>query len=408
MTSPSVRPLWRGRALALIGIVLVAANLRTAVASLSPIVEQISADIPLSPLLVGLIGTAPPVCFALFGLLAPLLARRLGLERLMVIALAALTLGLLGRGLAPEFGMLFASTVVAFAGIGTGNVLLPPLVKKYFPDRIGLVTTVYVTVMCISTFLPPLIAVPLADAAGWRLSLGLWAGTAAIAAVPWIALLVRPGSDAHDSRLETLDPVVVGRLWRSKIAWSITILFAVSSITVYAMFAWMPIMLTDISGVRAHDAGTLVALFALVGLPASIAVPILAARPRITGALIVGGIAAAVVGYAGFLLVPATVPWLWVGLIGLIGLQFPLALTMINLRTRTHETSVALSGFVQSVAYAIAAIAPVGVGLLYQVTGAWTVPLILLALVALAGLPAARVIVRPRMLEDEAAERHRR
>lgn len=400
--------MWRGRALAVIGILLVAANLRTAVASLSPIVAQISADIPLSPLLIGLIGTAPPVCFAVFALAAPQLARRFGLERLLVIALAALALGLLARGLAPNFAVLFGATVVAFAGIGTGNVLLPPLVKKYFPDRVGLMTTSYVTVMTFSTFLPPLIAVPVANAAGWRLSLGVWSALAAVAAMPWIALLLHPRSDARGARLESPDPAVVGRLWRSRLAWSLAVVFAVSSITAYTMFAWMPTILVDIAGVRPHDAGTLVAVFVVVSLPWAIAVPLVAGRAGIIGWLIGFGIVATVCGYAGLLLAPTAAPFLWVGLVGMVQLQFPLALVLINLRTRAHETSVALSGFVQSVGYAIAAFAPVGVSLLFQSTGSWTVPLVLLALVAIAGIPAGIIVARPGTIEDEAAARHSR
>ena len=127
------RPLWQGRALALIGIVLVAFSLRSAVASLSPVIDHISRDFPVSPVIVGLIGAAPPVCFAVFGLVTPLVERRFGLERVAVGALALMSLGLLLRGFAGDSTSLLAATVVVFAGVGAGNVLLPPLVKKYFP-----------------------------------------------------------------------------------------------------------------------------------------------------------------------------------------------------------------------------------------------------------------------------------
>lgn len=404
MTS-RVRPLWRGRALALIGILLVAANLRTAVASLSPIVGQISVDIPLSPLLIGLIGTAPPVCFAVFGMVAPRFARRVGLERLLIIALVALALGLVARSLAPHVAVLFAATVVVFAGIGTGNVLLPPLVKKYFPDRVGLMTTSYVTVMTFSTFIPPLIAVPVADAAGWRVSLGLWSAVAAVAVVPWVALLVHPRSEARAPRLESPDPALVGRLWRSPLAWSLAIVFAVSGVTAYTMFAWMPTILVDIAGVKPRDAGTLVAAFVVVSLPWAIAVPLIAGRTGVIRWLIGFATVATVSGYAGLLFAPTAAPFLWVGLVGMVQLQFPLALVLINLRTRTHDTSVALSGFVQSVGYAIAAFAPVAVSLLFQATGSWTVPLVLMACVALASIPAGIIVARPGTIEDEMSAR---
>jgi CP family cyanate transporter-like MFS transporter len=192
------RPLWRGRALALTGILLVALNLRTAVASLSPLVEHIQRDVPISPLALGLLGSAPPVCFAVFGVLTPALARRVGLERLLVIALVLLSTALCLRGAASSAAMLLGTTVAVFAGVAVGNVVLPPLVKKYFPDRIGLVTTLYMTAMSISTFLPPLVAVPVADAVGWRLALAQWGLLAAVAVVPWVSLLVRARTGRAD------------------------------------------------------------------------------------------------------------------------------------------------------------------------------------------------------------------
>lgn len=402
-----MRPLWRGRALALVGIVLVAANLRTAVASLSPIVAQIGSDIPLSPVLIGLLGTAPPVCFALFGVATPMLARRLGLERLLLIALLALVAGLIARGLAPGFAVLFGGTVFAFAGIGAGNVLLPPLIKKYFPDRIGLLTTAYITVMSVTAAFPPLIAVPVADAAGWRVSLGMWGVLAAVAVIPWVGLLIRARSESEPSALEAPDLAVLGRLWRSRIAWALAALFTVSSLTAYTMFAWMPTFLVDIARVRESDAGALVAIFVIVSLPGAIVVPLVAARSRSIAPLLVLGIVPTLAGYAGLFFAPAAAPVLWVALVGAAQLFFPMALVLINLRTRSHEASVALSGFVQSVGYGIAALAPVVVGVLVQATGGWTASLVLLAVVALAAVPAGAVVARPRTIEDEAAGRRR-
>jgi CP family cyanate transporter-like MFS transporter len=158
------RRLLAGRALAFVGIVLVAMNLRTAVAALSPIFGQISVDIPLSSLDVGIIGTLPPLCFALFGLLAPVFQRYLRVESLLIVALAAMVSGDVLRALSGSFPSLVLASALTFAGMGVGNVLLPPLVKKYFPDRIGLVTSLYATVMSVFSLLPPLTAVVTADA----------------------------------------------------------------------------------------------------------------------------------------------------------------------------------------------------------------------------------------------------
>ena len=142
MTSTPPRPLWAGRSLALIGIVLVAFNLRTAVASLSPILDQVETEVTLNPVVLGFLGMLPPLSFAVFGILTPLIARRFGLERTLVVSLIALAAGLAWRGLSGSPLGLVAASTLTFAAIGVANVLLPPLVKRYFPDRVGLMTAV--------------------------------------------------------------------------------------------------------------------------------------------------------------------------------------------------------------------------------------------------------------------------
>ncbi len=188
MTTSRPRPLWAGRTTALLGILLVALSLRTAVAALSPIVDHISGEVPFSNLDLAIVGSAPPIAFAVAGLLTPLLARRIGLERALLLAVVAMIVGHLGRALAPTSTLLVVATVVTLLGVGVGNVLLPPAVKRYFPDRVGLVTAIYATILSISTAVPALVAVPIADAAGWRVSLGVWFLVALTAAIPWIPL----------------------------------------------------------------------------------------------------------------------------------------------------------------------------------------------------------------------------
>ena len=395
------RPLWAGRALALTGIVLVAFNLRTAVASLSPILAQLEQDIPLSAVAVGFLGMLPPLCYAVFGIVTPLIARRFGLEVTLVAALAVLTAGLAGRGLAGTAAWLLVASTVTFAAVGVGNVLLPPLVKRYFPDRVGLLTTVYVTLLSVSTFVPPLIAVPVADAAGWRVSLWIWAVVAAVAFVPWLALLVHPRREAPVTLPEEAAPGLLRRATRSPLAWSLAIVFSAAGFNAYALFAWLPSILADTAGTTPAEAGALLSLYAAMGLPAGLVVPLIAARYGRVRSLIAIGVAALVTGYLGLLFAPATATWLWVALVGIGPLFFPLALVLINLRSRTHSGAVALSGFVQSAGYLAVATGPLVVGLLHDATGGWTAPLWLLLSSALPVAIAGVVVARKRYFEDE-------
>ena len=401
-----VRPLWQGRSLAVIGIVLFAFSLRSAVASLSPLIDHITDDFAMPPAIIGLIGTAPPVCYAVFGILTPIFERRLGLERLTVISIAVVTVGMVLRGFATDSVALLLGTSLIFAAVGVGNILLPPLVRKYFPDRIGLMTTIYTTTMAVASFLPPLVAVPVADASSWRFSLGVWAVFAGIALIPWIAMLVRERARTADEEIEPPNPQVFGRMWRIPLAWALAVGFLAAGTIAYTSFAWLPQLLVDTAGVTPAAAGALLSLFAAMGLPASLVVPLLVTRYNATRVLFGVAVTCGLTGFAGLLFAPQAAPWLWVALIGLEPLLFPLTLVLLGLRTRTHEGSVALSGFVQSIGYGIVALFPVGIGLLHGVTGSWTWPILALAAVVAAAIPAGVVVSRRVTIEDEWERRH--
>ncbi|MEO9015704.1 MAG: MFS transporter [Terrimesophilobacter sp.] len=399
-------PLWAGRAMALVGILLVALNLRTAVASISPIAAQIGADIPLTAVGLGLIGMVPPVAFAASGFVAAPGARKLGLERMLILSLLAMVVGLFVRAAAGNYSVLLAGNIIALGGAGVGNILLPPLVKRYFPDRIGLLTSLYATVMSVSTALPAGLAAPVTSVVGWRASLGMWSILAVTSAIPWLVLL-RQNRRERASVLENAGddlapaPDLLGRIWHSRLAWVLAVAFSISGFHAYAMFAWLPELLVQTAGVTPVQAGGLLSLFSLMGVPAALIVPILATRMKNVGLLVGAGIACFVLGYLGLLAAPAAVPILWVALIGSGPLIFPACLVLITLRSRTHEGAVALSGFVQAVGYAIGALGPVLIGFLHELTGEWTLPLLVLIGTALAGIFTAVLLRNPVFVEDD-------
>lgn len=399
-------PLWAGRSLALLGIVLVALTLRQAVAAISPILGEIDDDIPLTTIGIGVLGMLPPILFAASGFITPPLARRLGLEQSLVLALGLMIIGHLMRGFAPSYAVLAIGSIVTLLGMGFGNVLLPPIVRRYFPDRIGTITAAYVGVLSISTSLPSLLAAPVAESVGWRFSLAIWAVTAVIAAVPWMVLLARDRrarASETDATVDTPPATLVGRLWRSRVAIMITVTFSVSTVNMYAGFAWLPEILTDITGATQAEAGVYLAIFGFVGLPGAIVAPILVQRLRNVGWVILFGVAVFAIGYLGLLLAPAAATALWVTCLGVGPILFPVCLTLINARTRSHEGAVALSGFAQGIAYSVGALGPLIVGVLHEVTGGWTAPLVVLSVTVLVGIPAAIALARPAFVEDELA-----
>ncbi len=422
MTDPRPLSLWRGRLLAFTGIVLVAFSLRSAVASLSPILAEIEADFAVPSWILGLIGAAPPVCFAVFGIVTPALERRFGLERLAVAAMVVATGAMVARALASDALALLLGTAVLFAAIGVGNVVLPPLIKKYFPDRVGTMTGLYSSLLAVAAFVPPLVAVPVADAEGWRFSLGMWAVFALAAIVPWVAQLVvdareraagraaaargLDGNGAGDAvgadvEIDEPTPRVLGRLRRIPLAWALAVTFAISSASVYACFAWLPVVLVEMAGVSHAAAGALLSLFGAMGLPWSILVPMAVTRWNRVGVVYVVALVAGVAGVLGMVLAPTAATVLWVVLLGTPQGLFPAVLVMIQRRSRTHEGAVALSSFSQSIGYAIAAIFPLAFAVLHETTGGWQAPLVLLGVLFLFAIPAGYVVTHTRTIEEE-------
>lgn len=408
MRPDSPPPVWAGRSLALLGIALVALSLREGVAVISPIVEQIDQDLNLTPIVLGVIGMVAPVAFAVFGLLTPMIAHRLGLERTLLIALAAAGAGHLIRGSADTVTVFLLASALTLGGAGMGNVLLPPLVKKCFPDRIGPLTALTTALFSIGTAAPALLAAPVAERAGWRFAVAILAAVVIAAMVPWILLLLqrrRTQRALDEPPLEEARPEVVRRLWSSKVAWAIALTFGVSSLNAYAIFIWLPEILRDVAGIEATGAGALLSLYSIAGLPTGLVVSVLAARMRNVGILIYLGVAFLMVGTLGLLLLPTVLTWLWVLLAGLGPLLFPVALVLVNLRSRTHGGVVALSGFVQGVGYTLGSVGPLVVGLLHELSGGWTLPLIFLTAISAAGIIAGLILTKPTMLEDDLARR---
>ena len=389
----------RARLLILAGIVLSAFSLRTAVTSLTPLLTQVGDDLGFGSAVVGVFGMVPPAMFAAFGLATPLVVRRFGLEHTALAAMVLATVGLAGRSLVQGTAGLLLLSAVALAGMGIGNVVIPPLVKRFFPERVATLSTVYITVLQLGTMVPPLLAVPVADAHGWRTSLAMWSVFSLIAVIPWVAvLLVRTAPDPHD--LDAAAPVAPPvQVWRSPVAWGLATMFSMTSLNTYAMFTWLPPVLTS-AGHSESFGGTMVALFSGIGLISALVAPQLAGRMRNPFPVVVASVTCFVLGYAGLLLSPESGAVLWVTLVGFGPTTFPLALTLINLRSRTQSGSAALSGFAQGVGYTVASLGPVVFGLLHEGLGGWTPSFAFLGATLVLLVAGGWVVCKPHMLED--------
>jgi len=395
-----------GRFLALTGMLLVALNLRTAVSSLSPIIPFIRDDYQLSTLAVAFLGMLPPLMFALSGLIAPLITRKLGLELALIVLLGIIAIGSVIRALSGDWSILSVGTALSLIGMGMGNVLLPVVVRKYFPDRIGSMTALYLTIVSIGALAPPLLAVPVAEAFGWRASLGQWALVGALAILPWLFTL-RANKAEEKVITESLTiPQNIRhiKIWKSPTAMAMVVIWSVSAINGYAVFAWLPQILIDESGSSALEAGILLSLYAGMGLPAALLMPRLAVRyPNQAPLIYLSGLLF-FAGYGGLIFLPGPWSWLWVLLAGLGPILFPLNLALFNIRSKSQETLLRISGFAQGFGYLAAAFGPLIVGVLNEISGSWTNSLWFLLLTAIPAMLAGTVIARKRSIDDELEE----
>ena len=388
-TAAPGRPRLRGLLLVL-GIVLLAANLRPALTGVAPLIGEIRADTGISNGTAGLLTTLPLLAFALLSPVAPRAARRFGMERTLLVGLLVLAAGILLRWM-EAVAALFLGTAILGAAIAIGNVLLPGLVKREFPERAGLMTSVYTTSLGISAALAAGVSVPLAqlDGIGWRGALAVWALPAFLACVAWLPQLGR-----EDRPADAPSSPGIKDLWRSPLAWQVTLFMGLQSLAYYVTLTWLPEILQE-DGMGAARAGWMLGLSQAVAVVAMFLAPMIAGRRRSQRGVVAVAAGVSGAGALGLLVAGSAASTLWVVLLGLgQGASFSLALTFFALRAPDHAHAAALSGMAQSVGYLLAAAGPFLFGVLRDATGAWKVPLAsLLAITVcllIAGLGAAR------------------
>ncbi len=359
------------RVLLVLGLVLASLNLRPALAGISPVLEEIMADLGLSAAQGGAITTVMVVCLGVLSPLAPPLARRFGLDRTLLAGLLILAVGVVLRS-AGGVPLLYVGAAVAGTAIAIMNVVMPGVVKQHFPARIGLFTGVYVSGLVLGATTASGLMVPLEHATGYG-----WREVTAMAAIPAVtaALLWLPQALRRPVRQDSA-PRSLPTLLRNRVTWAVTFYMGLQSLTFYIMLAWLPTIFRD-AGLPADQAGYLLGLTNLAQMAATLTVAPHAGRAGSQVPHVVLATVLTVAGYAGVLVAPATVPWLWMILLGLgQGASIALALLIITIRAPDPASVTALSAFAQSVGYLLAALGPFLVGVLRQASGGWTVPLL--------------------------------
>ncbi|MEU5599017.1 CynX/NimT family MFS transporter [Streptomyces sp. NPDC020298] len=408
--SGSAAPLTRAWAtrLVVVAIVLSAVNLRPAITSLGALLQEVRGDLGMSGAVAGLLTSVPPLCFAVFGVTAPRLARRFGPSAVVCAGMVAIAAGLLIRPYTGGTGGFLAASALALMGIAVSNVLMPVIVKRWFPDRVGTMTGLYSMALAAGTSVAAAATVPLTDTLGgnWHSGLAAWAALAAVAVLPWLPLVRDRGpapagrAPARQAHQERRGPAL--RITRSRTAWALAVFFGLQATAAYITMGWMPQIFRD-AGVAAGTAGLLLALTMVMGVPLAFVIPRLAARLPHQGPIVLALGACGLAGYAGLYLAPAGGALAWALLLGISNCAFPLALTMVGMRAGTGAGVAQLSAFAQSTGYLISIPGPLLVGVLYQSSGGWGLPIALMAGLMLPQMAVGVLAGRDRTVEDEAA-----
>ncbi|MER5747562.1 MFS transporter [Streptomyces sp. NPDC002225] len=386
-----------------VGLVLTALNLRPAITSLGALLEEVRDGLHMSGSVAGVLTSVPPLCFAVFGIMAPRLARRFGPGAVVCAGMIAITAGLVIRPLVGGTAGFLAASALALMGIAVSNVLMPVIVKHWFPDRVGSMTGLYSMALALGTSLAAAVTVPMTSAMGgsWRLGLGVWAVLSAAAILPWLPLV----RDRRAANRPSGGPVAAQaapelRITRSRTAWSLACFFGLQATAAYITMGWMPQIFRD-AGVSAGTAGVLLAVTMAMGVPLAFVIPRVASRMRNQGPIVLVLGSCGLAGYAGLYLAPAGGAWAWALLLGISNCSFPLALTMIGMRSRTGAGVVRLSAFAQSVGYLISIPGPLLIGVLYQHSGGWELPIALMAGLMVPQMAVGFLAGRDRTIEDE-------
>lgn len=386
------------------GLVLAALNLRPAITSLGALLEEVREGLHMSGSVAGVLTSVPPLCFAVFGVMAPRLARRFGAGAVVCAGMAAIAVGLVVRPYIGSTAGFLAASALALMGIAVSNILMPVIVKRWFPDRVGTMTGLYSMALALGTALAAALTVPVTGALGgnWQTGLVVWAVLAAVAVLPWIVLVrdrtPAPGQPAPVAANATEAPAL--KITRSRTAWGLACFFGLQATAAYITMGWMPQIFRD-AGVSAGTAGLLLAVTMAMGVPLAFVIPRVASRLKNQGPIVVVLGLCGLIGYSGLYLAPAAGAWAWALLLGVANCAFPLALTMIGMRARSGAGVVRLSAFAQSTGYLLSIPGPLLVGVLYQHSGGWGLPIALMAGLMIPQMVAGILAGRDRTIEDE-------
>lgn len=374
-------------------------TLRPMVTSVGPVLPEIRSELHMSATQASYLTVLPVICFALGAFLTPRLLTYVSPNHAVALSLGMMFVGGNLR-LVSLTSVLLLGTFIAGMGAAIGNVLGGLVARRDFPARVGLVMGLYVGAMSVSSSTAAMISFPISDHFGsWKFALAIWANFAFLVMALW--LWTQRG---HSDNTPMTSRSSYRYIMRNKMAWWLVLYFGFQSTNFHSLAGWLPTILRD-AGIAPASAGAMVSLMILMGVPAGVIVPPIAAKMSSQRILIAAIVAVSLVGLIGVWKAPTLAPWLWVICLGLgVGSSFPIALTMVITKSDSTTAARDLSSFMQSWGYVISAIGPFALGALRDTTGSWSVAMLALIIGTFVQFTAGMVVGGPGHLHvDETA-----
>lgn len=368
--------------LMLLGIVFIASNLRAPLTSVGPVISEISQGLSLSNTTAGLVTTIPLMAFGFLSSMIPKISRRYGMEIVLLASLILLSIGLVIRPYGSLITLFLGAALVGIA-ITVGNVLMPAYIKNNYQKNVGTMMGIYSVAMNLTAALAAGFSISLGKFTqmGWKGSIGIWLVLSLATILIWLPQVKKRRAVQATASLGQ-DEVKVN-MYKSKIAWAVTVFMGVQSLLFYCLAAWLP-KVAITWGIASEDAGWLLSYMQFAQLPMTFIGAIIASKLPNQKLLAIGTGVLFAVGIAGLLIFKVNFIALWCVLIGTAsGLAFSLSMLFFVLRTGSTVQAAELSGMAQSIGYLIAACGPPIFGALFDVTQSWSMSLVFLLVMSI-------------------------
>ncbi|MGQ7542807.1 MFS transporter [Streptococcus suis] len=363
------------------GIVMLGVVMRAPFTALPAILTDVAAGLGVEVSSLGILTSIPLIMFALCSSLAPRLAAKFGMEKLMAFVLLVMALGSGMRVF--NLPTLFLGTMLVGATIAFINVLLPSLVAANFPKKIGLYTTIYITLMGVAATVASMIAVPIVSSSSWEFFILLITGLVFMAFLIWLPNVRNNHRFASENQGNQKSSI-----WKNKAAIAFLIFGGLQSVLYYTEITWLPTISQSV-GFSKAEAGLMAGFFNMTAIPMSMIIPAVLARQtkEMRRNIMLAISSVTLLGLVMMVLISTNLI-LWSALHIILSFSnaalFPYMMLSFTLKTSNSQATAQLSGMVQTGGYLIAAFGPGLLGYSYPIFGNWMPLILALAIVTLA------------------------